>query len=322
VFQAIIDKVCNVVAIPVFDLTTIKSVSNSTPIIGETFIYTITIQNKGNINATGVLLSDLIPSGLTFVSANTAAYNPTNGLWTLGNIDAGSTATLNISVTLDAGANLGSIITNTITSVVSDQSDTSSAGDNLSVDVTVSESQVLKIDAGYNRYSNIQDTETYLKAISQNSNVTYLWEVLSGSATISNPNQKETIVTNISSLDTEFKITMTDLANNNIAVDTVKHLKRVNSVSDNPVVSLSDQTTASSTVVINGAYTDPQSLPNPQFQWTFEETGSTGTTYSFVNENIQNATINNLSTGTYLFRLTVTNTNGFIGEDAAIITIT
>jgi uncharacterized repeat protein (TIGR01451 family) len=322
VFQAIIDKVCNVVAIPVFDLTTIKSVSNSTPIIGETFIYTITIQNKGNINATGVLLTDLIPSGLTFVSANTAAYNPTNGLWTLGNIDAGSTATLNISVSLDAGANLGSIITNTITSVVSDQSDTSSAGDNLSVDVTVSESQVLKIDAGYNRSSNIQDTETYLKAISQNSNVTYLWEVLSGSATISNPNQKETIVTNMSSLDTEFKITMTDLANNNIAVDTVKHLKRANSVSDNPVVSLADQTTASSTVVINGAYTDPQSLPNPQFQWTFIEDGGTGTTYSFVNENIQNATINNLSTGTYLFRLTVTNTNGFIGEDAAIITIT
>jgi uncharacterized repeat protein (TIGR01451 family) len=322
VFQAIIDKVCNVVAIPVFDLTTIKSVSNSTPIIGETFIYTITIQNKGNINATGVLLSDLIPSGLTFVSANTAAYNPTNGLWTLGNIDAGSTATLNISVSLDAGANLGSIITNTITSVVSDQSDTSSAGDNLSVDVTVSDSQVLKIDAGYNRYLSIQDTETNLKAISQNSNVTYLWEVLSGSATISNPNQKETLVTNISSLDTEFKITMTDLANNNIAVDTVKHLKRANSVSDNPVVSLADQTTASSTVVINGAYTDPQSLPNPQFQWTFEETGSTGTTYSFVNENIQNVTINNLSTGTYFFRLTVTNTNGFIGEDAAIIIIT
>ena len=322
VFQAIIDKVCNVVPIPVFDLLTNKYVNNSTPIIGETFIYTITIENRGNINATGVLLNDLIPSSLTFISANTAAYNPTNGLWTVGNIDAGTTATLNISVSIDAGANLGSTITNTITSIVSDQSDTITAGDNLSIDITVTDSQALKIDAGYNRYLKIQDTETNLKAISKNTNVSYLWEVLSGSATISNPTQKETLVTNVSSLDTEFKITMTDLANNNIAIDTVKALKRENSVNDNPVVSLVDQTTASSTVIINGAYTDPQALPNPQFQWTFEETGSTGTTYNFVDENIQNVTINNLSTGTYIFRLTVTNTNGFIGEDAAIITIT
>jgi uncharacterized repeat protein (TIGR01451 family) len=322
VFQAIIDKVCNVVPIPVFDLLTNKYVNNSTPIIGETFIYTITIENRGNINATGVLLNDLIPSSLTFISANTAAYNPTNGLWTVGNIDAGSTATLNISVSIDVGANLGSTITNTITSIVSDQSDTNTAGDNLSVDITVTDSQSLKIDAGYNRYLKLQDNETNLKAISKNTNVSYLWEVLSGSATISSPTQKETLVTNITSVDTEFKITMTDLANNNIAIDTVKALKRENSVNDNPVVSLVDQTTASSTVIINGNYTDPQSLPSPQFQWTFEEAGSTGTTYDFVNENVQNVTINNLSTGTYIFRLTVTNTNGFIGEDAAIITIT
>jgi uncharacterized repeat protein (TIGR01451 family) len=322
VFQAIIDKVCNVVPIPVFDLLTNKSVNNPTPIIGETFIYTITIENRGNINATGVLLNDLIPSSLTFISANTAAYNPTNGLWTVGNIDAGSTATLNISVSIDVGANLGSTITNTITSIVSDQSDTNTAGDNLSVDITVTNSQSLKIDAGYNRYLKLQDNETNLIAISKNTNVSYLWEVLSGSATISSPNQKDTLVTNITSVDTEFKITMTDLANNNIAIDTVKALKRENSVNDNPVVSLVDQTTASSTVIINGNYTDPQSLPSPQFQWTFEEAGSTGTTYDFVNENVQNVTINNLSTGTYIFRLTVTNTNGFIGEDAAIITIT
>ena len=321
-FQAIINKICNVQEIPIFDLLTNKTVNNSSPLLGETFIYTITVQNRGNINATGVLLNDLLPSGLVFVSSNTNAYNPTNGLWTVGNVNAGTTLTLNISVTLANNVTVGQTITNTITSISSDQSDTVTVGDNLSVNVTVIENQSLRIDAGYNRYIGIGDNQTVLSAISSNTNVTYLWEqITSETVTLLNPNLKQTIVSLDNSSDFEFKITMTDNASGVTTSDTVKVLRRKNSVLDNPVVSLSDQNTTLSSVTINGSYTDPRGLANPQFQWTFQQIGSTGTTHTIVNENIQNVTINNLTTGVYILRLTVTNSNGFIGEDGAIINI-
>jgi uncharacterized repeat protein (TIGR01451 family) len=323
VLQSIINAICNIQEIPVFDLLTNKTVSNSSPLLGETFIYTITVQNRGNINATGVLLNDLLPSGLVFVSSNTNAYNPTNGLWTVGNVNAGTTLTLNISVTLANDVTVGQTITNTITSISSDQSDTVTVGDNLSIDVTVIENQSLRIDAGYNRYIGMGDNQTTLSAISRNTNVTYLWEQISNqSVTISNSNLKETIVSLDNGSDFEFKITMTDNISGVTTSDTVKVLRRENSVSDNPIVTLSDQNTTLSSVTINGSYTDPQSLTNPQFQWTFQQIGSTGTTHTIVNENIQNVTINDLTTGVYIFRLTVTNSNGFVGEDAAIIQIT
>jgi len=322
VFQSIINKLCNVEAIPVFELLIIKKVSNSTPTIGETFFYSITVQNRGNINATGILLTDLLPNELVFSSSNTNAYNPTNGLWTLGSLDAGNSLTLNISVNILESVNVGQTITNTITSIASNQSDTLTSGENLSVDITVVENQALRIDAGYNRFINLSESTTSLSAISSNTNVTYLWEqITSGTVEISNSNLKETIVSLDNSSDFEFKITMTDNINGVTTSDTVKVFRRENSVSDSPIVSLSDQNTTLSSVTINGEYTDPRGLLSPQFQWSFIPTGSTGTSHTIVNENVQNVTINDLTTGVYIFRLTVTNSNGFIGEDAVVIQI-
>src|SRR5262249_45650729 len=63
------------------DLAVTKTVSNSTPTVGDTIIYTVTVTNGGPANATGVALTDLLPAGLTFISATPSqgTYNSSTG---------------------------------------------------------------------------------------------------------------------------------------------------------------------------------------------------------------------------------------------------
>ena len=58
---------------------------------------TITATNNGPNNSTGVTIKDLLPSGFQWISDNSqGTYNPTTGIWTIGNINNGNTATLTI----------------------------------------------------------------------------------------------------------------------------------------------------------------------------------------------------------------------------------
>ncbi|MFA5667606.1 MAG: DUF2341 domain-containing protein [Balneolaceae bacterium] len=98
------------------DLSIVKSVNNSTPIEGETITYTLTVTNPGEYIATDVRVTDVLPTGLTFVSstASQGHYNSVTGIWLVGNFAAGDTssATLYINATVDTGT-LGSVIDNT-----------------------------------------------------------------------------------------------------------------------------------------------------------------------------------------------------------------
>ena len=50
------------------DLALSKSVSNAAPNVGDTITYTVTLRNNGPDAATGVQVTDLLPTGVTFVS--------------------------------------------------------------------------------------------------------------------------------------------------------------------------------------------------------------------------------------------------------------
>lgn len=116
------------------DLQINKVVNNNTPDFGENVTFTLTATNPtGPNNATGVEVTDQLPVGLTLVSATptdgTDIYNTTTGVWTIGNLDVGDTAGLDIVATVNSTDTL----TNTATITGSDQTDPV-AGNNSSSD--------------------------------------------------------------------------------------------------------------------------------------------------------------------------------------------
>ncbi|MDO5836061.1 MAG: Ig-like domain-containing protein [Methanobacterium sp.] len=83
------------------DIEVTQTVSNNNPINGDTITITITAKNNGPDNATGIQITDLLPTGLIFQSANThgtGTYNETTGIWDIGTLNNGTTATLTITV--------------------------------------------------------------------------------------------------------------------------------------------------------------------------------------------------------------------------------
>ncbi|MCP4961606.1 MAG: DUF11 domain-containing protein, partial [Actinomycetia bacterium] len=91
-------------------ITKIDSVDPVDP--GGTLTYTITVANAGPATATGVVATDTLPAGVTFVSSSGCAEDP-NGAPTcsLGSIAPGGSAQYTITVTVDAGTS-GTITNN------------------------------------------------------------------------------------------------------------------------------------------------------------------------------------------------------------------
>ena len=80
------------------DLVTVKTLASgdSTPAEGDTVTFDIEVTNDGTAQATNVSLTDLLPTGLTFVSSSVTqgSYDATTGLFTIGTLSAGDSACL------------------------------------------------------------------------------------------------------------------------------------------------------------------------------------------------------------------------------------
>ncbi|PAT31764.1 hypothetical protein CLI92_04105 [Vandammella animalimorsus] len=100
------------------DLQVTKSVDKLAPNVGETVRFTLEVKNLGPADATGVKVEDRLPSGYEFVAAQSPAYDAATGVWTLGNLANGASA----SLWIDAKVKPSGEYRNTAT-VDSDQSD-------------------------------------------------------------------------------------------------------------------------------------------------------------------------------------------------------
>lgn len=92
---------------PRADLSLSKTVNTSSPSRGATVSYTISVTNSSSstLSASGVTVRDVLPGGISFVSANSAngTYSASNGIWTLANsLAPGASATLTINATVTA----------------------------------------------------------------------------------------------------------------------------------------------------------------------------------------------------------------------------
>ena len=124
------------------DLVTVKTLNsaNPVPLEGEVVTYEIVVTNNGTAQATNVSLTDLLPPGLTATAGNGAVtqgtYDPASGIFTVGTLNIGETATLTLEGTVDVGQG-GNTITNITTAANGDQPDPSTVGDDLVESVVV-----------------------------------------------------------------------------------------------------------------------------------------------------------------------------------------
>jgi LruC domain-containing protein/uncharacterized repeat protein (TIGR01451 family) len=95
----------------VADLAVIKTVNVQNPTVGNNVTFTLTASNNGPSAATGVTVNDVLPSGYTLVNATTVNGSWAAPNWTIGNLAAGGSATLNMVVTLNSGGNYANTAT-------------------------------------------------------------------------------------------------------------------------------------------------------------------------------------------------------------------
>ena len=132
------------------DLVTVKTrTSAATASVGQNVTFSIAVTNNGPSTATGVNLTDQLPSGLTYVSATPTqgTYNSGTGVWTIGTLANGATATLTLTGTVNATAPAGitAASTNTTTAATGSQTDPTTTGDQLTADVSITTSSDLAI---------------------------------------------------------------------------------------------------------------------------------------------------------------------------------
>lgn len=86
------------------DLFLNKTVSNSSPNVGESVSFVITVGNNGPSNATGVSVSESLPAGVTLQSSlpSQGSFNTSTGVWTVGSISQGGQATLTLTTRVDS----------------------------------------------------------------------------------------------------------------------------------------------------------------------------------------------------------------------------
>jgi uncharacterized repeat protein (TIGR01451 family) len=91
---------------PISDLALALAATPTSGLVGQNLTYTVTINNNGPNDATGVMVQDTLPAGLTFASATTTqgstpVFSATTGILTaaLGVLSSGSTAKVTIVVT-------------------------------------------------------------------------------------------------------------------------------------------------------------------------------------------------------------------------------
>ncbi|WP_407409737.1 CARDB domain-containing protein, partial [Methanobrevibacter sp.] len=88
--------------IPEADLEIIKVVSNDAPHKGDKITWTIIVKNNGGDTAVNTVVTDKLPSGLVYVSDDSnGAYDHNTGIWTVGDLANGESATLNIVTVVD-----------------------------------------------------------------------------------------------------------------------------------------------------------------------------------------------------------------------------
>ncbi|WP_157078664.1 DUF11 domain-containing protein, partial [Methanobrevibacter filiformis] len=113
----------------------VVKVSNTTGSanIGDIITYTITVTNKGSGNVTGVYVTDLLNTTvLSFVGSN-GSYDNNTGVWSIGDLGAGETVALSITVVIIGN---GTVINTASVTVDQNNTNVDNGSDNETINVS------------------------------------------------------------------------------------------------------------------------------------------------------------------------------------------
>ena len=93
----------DLVVVPPADLSLTKTVDNTTPAVGDTVVFTLTVLNSGPSPATGVVVTDKLPTGFKFsgYTSTTGTYDSASGAWVIGSVAVGAAYELSLSATVN-----------------------------------------------------------------------------------------------------------------------------------------------------------------------------------------------------------------------------
>ncbi|WP_318312128.1 T9SS type B sorting domain-containing protein [Flagellimonas crocea] len=116
-----------VVPEPLIDLSLIKQIDKSPPLVSDNVRFTLTVTNDGPSEATSVEVTDLLPSGYSYESDNGGGtYDEVTGIWNVGSLASGGTTSLSIRATVNASGDYN----NTAEITGHDQTDVDSTPNN------------------------------------------------------------------------------------------------------------------------------------------------------------------------------------------------
>lgn len=97
------------------DLVLLKEVDQTHVEINETLVYTLTLRNNGPSPATGVEVTDILPTGLRFQSyaATRGTYDDATGVWQVGNLGVDEAVQLELTTVVTDAVTSGEALQNT-----------------------------------------------------------------------------------------------------------------------------------------------------------------------------------------------------------------
>ena len=93
----------DLVVVPPADLSLTKTVDNTTPAVGDTVVFTLTVLNSGPSPATGVEVTDTLPSGFDYVLNSGGTYNDASRTvsWSVGPLAVDASRDLTFAATVN-----------------------------------------------------------------------------------------------------------------------------------------------------------------------------------------------------------------------------
>ena len=104
-----VSSICVTVSAPILtsSVSIDKSVNIVNPNVGTNVTFTVAVSNAGPAVATGVVVTDVLPSGYSLDNVTTSAgnFNSTTGIWTIGTIAVGTTEYILMEVVVNGSGN-------------------------------------------------------------------------------------------------------------------------------------------------------------------------------------------------------------------------